>query len=339
MRRLPVYLLLDCSESMAGKAMTSMTVGVHSLLKDLRRDPAAMEMAYISVITFASRAKQLVPLTELYQFQLPKLVLGSGTSLGAAIDLLKQRIASEVVQSTTSQKGDYKPIVFIMTDGEPTDSWNSQADWLMRNRHFQTVVAGIGPDVNPQALLRLSETVIHAKDSGEENFSQFFKWVSSSVSTASQKVDASPDGKVDLRKFPETENMVIVDETTPAAPPIPNRFLFLHARCNRNGAFYLMKFVKEEKKGVFGKKIVYNGIESIPLDDFDFMPSDGQLSVSTNELGECTPCPYCGNTAWGMCECGKIFCMPPSFGRQTCPWCNTTGDYVGATFDVGRGAG
>lgn len=42
--------------------------------------------------------------------------------------MLAQSIDREVGKSTAEMKGDWKPLVFIMTDGMPTDSW--QMDWL-----------------------------------------------------------------------------------------------------------------------------------------------------------------------------------------------------------------
>ena len=68
MRRLPIYLLLDCSGSMMGEPITAVQTGLQNLVATLRQDPYALETAYISVITFDSDARQTVPLTELSQF-------------------------------------------------------------------------------------------------------------------------------------------------------------------------------------------------------------------------------------------------------------------------------
>lgn len=69
MRRLPVYLLLDCSGSMFGEPIEAVKNGVQVLVSTLRQDPYALETAYLSIITFDSDARQTTPLTELAAFQ------------------------------------------------------------------------------------------------------------------------------------------------------------------------------------------------------------------------------------------------------------------------------
>ena len=70
-RRLPVYLLLDVSGSMAGDPIEAVKHGVRALISELRGDPQALETAYLSVITFNSSARQVTPLTELMLFKEP----------------------------------------------------------------------------------------------------------------------------------------------------------------------------------------------------------------------------------------------------------------------------
>ncbi|MDO4586308.1 MAG: TerY-C metal binding domain-containing protein [Planctomycetia bacterium] len=342
MRRLPIYFVLDCSESMVGEAFDGMKKGLKSLLAELTRDPAAMELAYLSVISFASSAKQVVPLTELCQFRVPELTLGSGTALGAALQLLENKVNQEVVRSTMTQKGDYKPIVFLMTDGEPTDSWLPVAGRLMHNHHIQTVAVGVGPDVNLQSLMRISENVIHARVPEEENFSRFFKFVSSSVSTASQQIDSGNEGKIDLRKLPESDSIVIVDNTTPIPEVIPGRLLFLHLKCSSSDKYVLIKYEKREQSGFFSSKTYYELVGSFPVDDFDFSGNDKKLTISTEQLQGDFICPYCGNESWARCSCGSIFCCCEIINNQAwleCPWCNQTGYYAPSSFNLGGGAG
>ena len=122
MRRLPVYLLVDVSGSMVGEPIESVKSGIQILVASLRKDPQALETAYLSVITFGSNASQVVPLTELAAFQQPDLAAGGMTAMGEALELLCKCAKNEVVKTTVERKGDWRPMVFILTDGIPTDN-------------------------------------------------------------------------------------------------------------------------------------------------------------------------------------------------------------------------
>ena len=68
MRKLPIYFLIDVSESMAGDPIEQVQEGMRNIIQELRQDPYALETAYVSVIAFAGRAKSLSPLTEIYKY-------------------------------------------------------------------------------------------------------------------------------------------------------------------------------------------------------------------------------------------------------------------------------
>jgi uncharacterized protein YegL len=179
-RRLPVYLLLDCSGSMAGEPIAALGMGLKALLTDLHNDPHALETVWISVVTFASTAQILVPLTDLNEFQPPDLTVGGTTALGEALDLLAESISQEVHRDPQS-KGDWNPLVFIVTDGEPTDEWEQSAE-NFHLRGLATVIAcGAGPEVNDDTLHRLGDKVIRLKETTPGTLGAFLKWVSASA--------------------------------------------------------------------------------------------------------------------------------------------------------------
>jgi uncharacterized protein YegL len=327
---------------MVGEPIQAVEAGLAAMLGALRKDPYALETAYLSVITFGTKSKQLVPLTELSQFQTPKLVLGSGTSLGAGLELLEQRLAAEVQKGTKEEKGDYKPLVFLFTDGEPTDKWQAAADRFLHNRRLQFIAIGCGADTNLDMLRRISELVIIGNDTNQETYAKFFKWVSTSVATASQAIDnTGNDAKISLEKLPVGDDIKIVDEHTPQQKIEPNRFVFLHNRCVKNKKFFLQKYVKSSGGSRLGAKDTYQTSGAFPLDEFEELNKGGGLSVDSSKLSATDPCPHCGNTLWAMCSCGKTHCCPSYFGSVTltCPWCGKAETYYASNFSVGGGGG
>ena len=345
-RCLPIYLLLDCSESMAGDAFTAMNQGLNTMIGELKTDPMALDLAALSVITFASSARQLSPLTELVRFNIPKLVMGSGTSLGAALELLEKSMAKEVRTASSENKGDYKPLVFILTDGEPTDRWEHIADRFNQKITGKTaniIAVACGPDAAVTKLQKITSTVVVMKNMDEVSFSEFFKWVSASVSTASQGLESSGERGVALPDLPK-ERLEVVREGVEDSEATSDRYMFLHIKCVKDGAFYIARYEKIMKAGPMGGQTLYKGTQSHPVQDFDFgSDSKGEgMKVNINKLLEPPPCPYCGNAIMAICECGRIHCAPAFQGMTTltCPWCKVTGTYGAAgNLDIGRGRG
>lgn len=202
MRRLPVYLLLDTSGSMHGEPIEAVKNGVQILLSNLRQDPYALETAYLSVITFNETAKQVVPLTELPSFQAPVLNASGCTSLGDALSLLASSIEREVAKTTAEEKGDWKPLVFIMTDGEPTDDWTKGLEALKKVRTGVVVACAAGPGADTSVLKKITQVVVSLDTADDATIKAFFKWVSASVSVGSQKVDQGQKEVIGLSDLP-----------------------------------------------------------------------------------------------------------------------------------------
>ena len=113
MRRLPVYLLLDTSGSMMGEPIEAVKNGVETLVSSLRQDPYALETAYLSIISFDTHAKQVVPLTEIAMFNSPPLQATGTTQFGEALLLLAEKIEQEVQKTTPETRGDWKPLILL----------------------------------------------------------------------------------------------------------------------------------------------------------------------------------------------------------------------------------
>nr|WP_314264459.1 VWA domain-containing protein [uncultured Moellerella sp.] len=203
MRKLPVYLLLDTSGSMTGEPIDAVKNGVQTLLSTLRQDPYALETAYISVITFDSSARQAVPLTDLIGFQLPELTAKGTTALGDALLLTAKCIEREVQKTTADIKGDWRPLVFIMTDGAPTDDWRKGAEAFKASRTGVVVACAVGQAAETKVLQQITENVLKLDTVDSNTIKAFFKWVSASISVGSQKVDLTKKDIIDLDDLPQ----------------------------------------------------------------------------------------------------------------------------------------
>ncbi len=186
-RRLPVYLLLDISGSMAGAPIVAVNNGVGLLYRELMNNPSAVETVWISVITFAQEAKRY-PLTELSKFTPPVLTAGGPTALGGALRELGRALDTEIIPNSADRKGDYKPLAFLLTDGAPTDEWKSAAQSLKSRtaaRLGTFVALGCGDEIKVDVLKEIADKVLLMRDVQAESLQEFFRWVSASVKQAS----------------------------------------------------------------------------------------------------------------------------------------------------------
>jgi uncharacterized protein YegL len=194
-RRLPVYILADCSSSMSGEPIVAVNQGLQFLRSDLEMEPRAVESVWLSVITFGGTARLEVPLTELLGFYPPTLNATGGTPLGGALRLLNQAIDNDVVLTSGQHTGDYRPLVFLFTDGEPTDDWQAAAAEVHQRAQAKTaniIAVGCGANVNSGTLKAITEHVMLMHEVGAGDFQRLMQWISQSVRRAS--VPRQPTG-------------------------------------------------------------------------------------------------------------------------------------------------
>lgn len=343
MRRLPIYFLVDVSESMVGTPILQVEQGMRTIVQELRTDPYALETAFISVIGFAGKAESLQPLTELYKFYPPTFPIGSGTSLGAALYFLMDDIKRNVVKTTAQQKGDWKPLIFLFTDGTPTDEpdeaiirWNQK----FANR-ANMVAISIGDNADTQILGALTETVMRLNNTDEVSFKSFFKWVTQSIRSTSVSVSEGTD---ESTLAPTTG--INLEKVDPKAPcRVDENFAVLAAKCQSTKKLYLVKYAKRGPEfEEYRPTDLFKLVGAYPVDEETYTRLSGRGSnreINTMRLRGVPTCPCCGNQIGILvCECGKVFCAEGP--RNTCPWCGTTGTISeigegGANIERGRG--
>ncbi len=202
MRRLPVYLLLDTSGSMNGEPIEAVKNGVQVMISSLRQNPQAIETAYISIITFDTTVRQLVPLTDLASFQIPNIQAGGTTALGEALKVVSNKIDTEVAKTTKEQKGDWKPLVFIMTDGTPTDDWRSGLSEFKKHKTAYTVACAAGGNADTSILKQITDNVVRLDTADANSIAKFFTWVSASIGVSSTRVEDTGKEVVGLHELP-----------------------------------------------------------------------------------------------------------------------------------------
>lgn len=202
MRRLPVYLLLDTSGSMSGEPIEAVKNGVQVMISSLRQNPQAIETAFLSVITFDSVAQQIIPLTDLASFQMIDIKATGVTALGDALKLVSNKIDNEVAKTTMEQKGDWKPLVFIMTDGIPTDDWQSGLREFKQRKTAFTVACAAGSGADTSILKQITENVVSLDTADSASIGKFFQWVTASIGVSSTKVEDSGKDVSGLNELP-----------------------------------------------------------------------------------------------------------------------------------------
>ncbi|MEY2472463.1 MAG: hypothetical protein QOK28_1792 [Actinomycetota bacterium] len=125
--RCACVLLLDTSGSMQGAAIAALNEGLRVFAADVGGDPLARERVEVAVITFGGAVQVVTEFTTASDFTPLTLTADGGTPMGHAIEVALDRLDARKTAYRTNGVPYYRPWVFLITDGRPTDDWKTAA--------------------------------------------------------------------------------------------------------------------------------------------------------------------------------------------------------------------
>ncbi len=193
--RVPCVLLVDTSTSMQGPRIAELNAGLETYKQELVADPLAAKRVEVAIVTFGGRVTRLVEFVTAIQFEPPKLQTIGGTPMGEAI-----RIALDMIEERKNAYRDhgiayYRPWVFLITDGEPTDHWKPIVSRVHAGEKqksfcfFAVAVEGANMDVLEEICVRKPLWLQGMK------FRELFSWLSNSQQAVSR---STPGDEVPL---------------------------------------------------------------------------------------------------------------------------------------------
>jgi uncharacterized protein YegL len=196
--RCPVVLLLDNSYSMDGRPIKELNEGLVTFKQSIETDNLATLRIDLAIITFGP-VKMRQDFVSVDQWIPQQYNAEEDTPMGKAIDYALDKIENRKQAYKRNGIQYYRPWIFLITDGVPTDNWKPAAQRLKQdfsNKKIQFFAVGvekadmkileqITPDPNfpPVALNGL-------------DFNSMFKWLSASLSSVSHSTPGS--GQVNL---------------------------------------------------------------------------------------------------------------------------------------------
>lgn len=184
--RCPVILLLDTSNSMSGEPIQELSRGVEVFKQDILKDSKAALSVEVAIVAFGP-VRLVQDFVTIDQLTLPKLVADGLTPIGEAINYGLSMLESrkEVYKESGIQY--YRPWVFLITDGAPTDDWKAAAEKIRvgeGSRKFSFFAVGVeGADMRTLGQIAPSDRpplLLKGLD-----FSPMFVWLSASMKRVS----------------------------------------------------------------------------------------------------------------------------------------------------------
>jgi len=167
--------------------------GLRAYHADLMSDPLAPKRVEISIITFGGTVQTVCPFVTAQEFTLPILKADGETPMGGAILKAIDAVTERKRLYKQNALHYYRPWIFLITDGEPTDAWQAAAARVKegeKNKSFAFFSVGV-EGANFEKLQQIStRTPLALKGN---RFREMFQWLSVSQRSVSQSTPGQED--------------------------------------------------------------------------------------------------------------------------------------------------
>jgi len=195
--RTPCALVLDMSGSMGevatdggdGRAIDALNAGLQTFDGELKADNEARRRVQVLVVGVGGEARVLQEWIDASEFTPPTLTAGGATPLGQGVRVALERIEAQKVQYRANGIAYKRPWLIIMSDGAPTDDWQTvaqqcrQAEADKKVTVFSVGVGGAVLDTLAQFSTRGAQPLDRTR------FGEFFVWLSASTVTVSKSAE------------------------------------------------------------------------------------------------------------------------------------------------------
>jgi uncharacterized protein YegL len=186
--RCPVILLLDASASMSGQPIQELNRGVAAFKEDLLSDAQASLSVELAIIRFGSSVSLIQDFVTIEDFTPPTLTTDGSTPMGQALEMALDTLEKRKALYRDNSVPYYRPWVFLITDGAPTDDWQSAAKRLREaedSRQLLFFAIGVtGADFDFLRQISSPER-LPMELFNIEDFRKFFLWLSASMKRVS----------------------------------------------------------------------------------------------------------------------------------------------------------
>lgn len=193
--RCPVVLLIDTSASMGGSPLRQLNEAVSIFHSDIANDAQASLRVELAIISFGGTVRVQRDFVAIHDWRPQPLISTGDTPMGEAIEMGLRMLEDRKVQYKSAGIYYYRPWVWLLTDGEPTDGerWRQAAQLVHAGedrKAFSFFAVGV-KGANFDVLRQIAPPSRKPMQLKGLNFKDMFLWLSASM----KKVSTTKQGE------------------------------------------------------------------------------------------------------------------------------------------------